>query len=456
MAKSNIHEQSDALAVYLRDMLTEPEAVSATDRESMPKLDNEPTLSAKVEIDPDREPSKASETDTDSTINHEIDDVPIISSEPDLEEESELVTALKSESNTESIEETDIDLESIVSPEDNLDDESELVTVSESESITESTEETEIDLESIVSAEDNLDNESELFTASESESNTESTEETEIDLESIVSAEDNLDDESELFTASESETNTESIEETEINLESIVPAEPVINDEIPPPVSSNVVIESDLELPSSGNHQSQLKPDPAYPAPKLTSATLTYFENNNEQNLDEEVSEPDIVEKEHIELETKALDTEPVIVQENISLKLLLCEIGGMKVALNVDELDNIIRWPEHGLNQIPGRRSWEVGIYSDQQHNTNVVDPRTLIEAPEKERPLSASYILLTQDRQLGIACDNIQQIINKNSSEINWRQNISQRSWFIGVVSESMHSVIDIRTLINAIQKS
>ncbi|SFK19202.1 chemotaxis protein CheW [Methylophaga sulfidovorans] len=151
-----------------------------------------------------------------------------------------------------------------------------------------------------------------------------------------------------------------------------------------------------------------------------------------------------------ITIETPADDI-PI---QNIVLKILLCDIGGMKVAIKVDALDNIIRWPSHGLSQIPGRKSWEVGLFSDNGQNTNVIDIRTLLHTPNKETALKANYILLVNDRRTGIACDNIEQIINKNSGEINWRHDTSQRPWFTGVLSETMHSILDISAIINALE--
>ncbi|WP_284723098.1 chemotaxis protein CheW [Methylophaga thalassica] len=138
----------------------------------------------------------------------------------------------------------------------------------------------------------------------------------------------------------------------------------------------------------------------------------------------------------------------------NIVLKILLCDIGGMKVAIKVDSLDKIIRWPTQGLSQIPGRKSWEVGLFSDNGQNTNVIDIRTLLHTPNKETALQANYILLVNDRRTGIACDNIEQIINKNSGDINWRHDTSQRPWFTGVLSETMHSILDISAIINALE--
>jgi chemotaxis signal transduction protein len=147
------------------------------------------------------------------------------------------------------------------------------------------------------------------------------------------------------------------------------------------------------------------------------------------------------------------------IAAENIQtksavIKLLLCDIGGMKVSIAVDSLDNIVRWPEKDLSYIPGRKSWEVALYNDNGQNTNVIDIRSLLHSPECDAPLKANYILLVNDRRTGIACDAIEQIINKNTSEINWRNDTSQRPWFTGVLSETMHSILDIPAIIKALE--
>jgi purine-binding chemotaxis protein CheW len=135
--------------------------------------------------------------------------------------------------------------------------------------------------------------------------------------------------------------------------------------------------------------------------------------------------------------------------------KLLLCEIGEMKLAVAVDALNNILHWPESGLNQLPGSADWQLGVLSQQREHTRVIDIRQFLDKDANADAPPAGYILLVDERRQGIACDRINQIVQIDSDDINWRRDRSQRPWFTGVIADSMHSIIDIGELLTAIEQ-
>lgn len=148
---------------------------------------------------------------------------------------------------------------------------------------------------------------------------------------------------------------------------------------------------------------------------------------------------------------TQVTDTTSVVSNH----KLLLCHIGGMKLALDVSALSNIVHWPSSGLNQLPGRRDWQLGLFRDREQHIEVVDIRHLLQADEHDDEQQPGYILLINERRMGIACDAISQIINIDDNSINWRRDTSQRPWFSGVIADSMHSIIDLTVLFAALEQ-
>lgn len=160
---------------------------------------------------------------------------------------------------------------------------------------------------------------------------------------------------------------------------------------------------------------------------------------------------PVISEHSENKTESQQIETTPVA----SSHKLLLCQISGMKLAFDVSALSNIVHWPASGLNQLPGRKNWQLGLYRDREQHMEVVDIRHLLQTnqPVPEQP---GYILLIGERRTGIACDGINQIINIDADQVNWRRDTSQRAWFKGVIADSMHSIIDLPALFDALEKS
>jgi len=148
---------------------------------------------------------------------------------------------------------------------------------------------------------------------------------------------------------------------------------------------------------------------------------------------------------------TQGTDTTSVVTNH----KLLLCHIGEMKLALDVSALSNIVHWPSAGLNQLPGRCHWQLGLFRDRDQHIEVVDIRHLLQTDQRDDEQQPGYILLINDRRIGIACDGISQIINIDDDNINWRHDTSQRPWFSGVIADSMHSIIDLTALFTALEQ-
>jgi chemotaxis signal transduction protein len=132
--------------------------------------------------------------------------------------------------------------------------------------------------------------------------------------------------------------------------------------------------------------------------------------------------------------------------------KLLLCKVGGIKLAIPVSALNNIVYWPSSGLHQLPHSHDWQLGLLEDRGQHLEVIDIRQLLQAPE---PASPAYILLINQPRYGIVCDSISRIVDIEEDQINWRQERSQRPWFSGVIADSMHSIVDISALLTALKQ-
>jgi chemotaxis signal transduction protein len=182
--------------------------------------------------------------------------------------------------------------------------------------------------------------------------------------------------------------------------------------------------------------------------------------------LAEPVKTPSIVEP---AIETELTDSKPVADTESQTAiesspadvahviadkeNFLLCQIGGMPIAISVSALNNIVHWPAAGLSQLPGQSNWQLGLLRNRDQHCEVVDIRALLQAPVTDKDLQADYILLLDQGRRGIACNTIEQIRTINADAINWRQDRRQRPWFLGVINESMHSIVDIEALLSAL---
>lgn len=156
------------------------------------------------------------------------------------------------------------------------------------------------------------------------------------------------------------------------------------------------------------------------------------------------------------------VEPEPVIepqipnpVERPETLRLLLCEIDNVKLALPVSMLNNIVQWPQQGLQQQVDQPDWKLGLLHQTTQISQIADIRSLLPIKARSAPLQANYILLVDEQRWGIACHHIQHVITCQSDAINWSENLTQQPWFTGIVNDGMYQIIDIPALLTALER-
>lgn len=164
----------------------------------------------------------------------------------------------------------------------------------------------------------------------------------------------------------------------------------------------------------------------------------------------EQAAEPDTpVESQS---EPDALSSE--LITDTDKHKLLLCEIGGMNLAIAFTAVNNIVHWPAQGLSPATGQENWQLGTLTEESH-VEVIDIGQLQQTPAADASNNAAYILLVDERRYGITCDRLNGIITVDDNEISWHQDREQNPWFSGVIAASLHNIIDLPGLLNALAR-
>ena len=169
-------------------------------------------------------------------------------------------------------------------------------------------------------------------------------------------------------------------------------------------------------------------------------------------------SEPETLEQVAAEVEQTKPVAEPEIFAgiENSPdkhLQALLFEVAGMQLALSLDELDGIENWPEDGLSQIPGHPSYVVGALSRPQQHTQVIDLTTLI-TNQSSNSDNNRYILLIDNKQLGLAVSAIRHVVKLEGDNVRWRREPGQRPWLAGMLMSPLSSIISLPELLKILR--
>lgn len=181
-----------------------------------------------------------------------------------------------------------------------------------------------------------------------------------------------------------------------------------------------------------------------------TPATITKATSATESAITEMPSNDSAAQPEMVnEAPLSEVDEQP----EN--LRVLLCDIDGLNLAVPVSEVNNIVRWPQQGLNVLPEKPSWQLGVINQPQ-TSQVIDIRHLLQTEARLKPIQANYIVLVDDHRWGIACHHIQHIVTYQADSINWHDQQSQPSWRRGVITEGNYQIIDIPALLLTLKQS
>jgi len=159
--------------------------------------------------------------------------------------------------------------------------------------------------------------------------------------------------------------------------------------------------------------------------------------------------------KAEAEVITEAAPAPPKVIERPDSLRVLLCDIDGVTLAVPIAFLNNIIRWPEQGLTALPEQAQWQLGVIN-QAHDSQVIDIRHLLQTANQSMPLQANYIVVVDERRWGIACHQIKQIVTYQAEAINWRDDLSQPAWSQGVIGDSLYHIVDIPALLLTLEQS
>lgn len=181
-------------------------------------------------------------------------------------------------------------------------------------------------------------------------------------------------------------------------------------------------------------------------------------------SLVEPVAKVDIVEAEPVtvEVETTAeLTVAPEAVadevknetqQSELPFQALIFKVAGLKLAVRLVELNGVLEWDDSKMTEMPGHSDFYMGIREYLGKSIPIIDTARLVFPAEKLVALSAdkptervTRIVLIDDGKWGLACDEIDEVIDLSYDEVKWRANRSQRKWMAGTVIQHMCALVD-----------
>lgn len=131
----------------------------------------------------------------------------------------------------------------------------------------------------------------------------------------------------------------------------------------------------------------------------------------------------------------------------------MVFKVRDLSLALPVQELAGVIDWQTAGVEQQAG----SLLLLGQSQHKgktVNVVDTARFIFPEEKLTTLAAqggtalSRIILINNGKIGLACEEVYELIDIQPDQVTWRSENTRRKWLAGTMLEEMIVLLDAAT--------
>ncbi|MCW8930673.1 MAG: chemotaxis protein CheW [Gammaproteobacteria bacterium] len=132
------------------------------------------------------------------------------------------------------------------------------------------------------------------------------------------------------------------------------------------------------------------------------------------------------------------------------NFQVLLFTVAGLKLAVPLTELNGIVEWGDEYITELPGHKSWYLGIIQNLGKNVPVID--TLQQVVPKNRwpanhltERKFKHIIMIDDAHWGLACETVLEVVTLKTDSVKWRSSRTKRRWLLGTVIEHMCALLD-----------
>ena len=114
------------------------------------------------------------------------------------------------------------------------------------------------------------------------------------------------------------------------------------------------------------------------------------------------------------------------------------------------------LRWNfcVNSLTPLFGYASWMLGVTAHQNRIISVIDFMTLFKLKNHRSKTISPFVLLMDDTNFGLVCDDIGTVADIVPEDIQWTSEKRTRDWLAGYTREGLTSVLDVKSIVACIQ--
>jgi len=132
------------------------------------------------------------------------------------------------------------------------------------------------------------------------------------------------------------------------------------------------------------------------------------------------------------------------------TFQALLFKAGGLRLAVPLAELHGIVEWHDD-ITPMPGHADFYLGLLQHQDKTVPVIDTARFVLPADRLAKLAPDVaeritrIVLIDEARWGLACDEVERVVNLEPDQVRWRSAQTSRRWLAGTVVEHMCALLD-----------
>jgi len=148
----------------------------------------------------------------------------------------------------------------------------------------------------------------------------------------------------------------------------------------------------------------------------------------------------------------KALSVMPKYAQDEFSA--LFFKVGNLVLAAPLTDLSRAIKF-DGKVTKIPQQPLWFMGLKAEAEQKIGILNMAYLVQGKNRagirdyqQQPFT--NVILTEDAQWGLACDELLTVSKLAPEKIRWRTDRKNKPWLVGTVIEQLVVIVDINELV------
>ena len=137
--------------------------------------------------------------------------------------------------------------------------------------------------------------------------------------------------------------------------------------------------------------------------------------------------------------------------EESVPFACQLIVLAGLRLAIPLSGFTRVLPWPDRLLS-AEKPQTWRLGEMQYGDRRLDIINMAGLIfnrqqqSAPDESTEYSYTSLVLLQDGQTCLPCDEVGDMVTIDPAGVRWRSSDSERLWLAGTIRQEGYALLDL----------